>query len=373
MTFLHHCLQLISRSSQTFARSGAVAVLLAVGGCSLSHSTVDADGDGYTADVDCDDSNSEVYPGAPERCDGAVLDYNCDGEIPPCIGNPIWDADGDGYNELEDCDDLNPQVYPGAENLCEVDRSIDWDCDGETICTIDADGDGFTEDIDCDDDDPAIYPGAPEPCGTGTDWDCDGIALDCPTNDFRDADGDGYLEVIEDCDDNDPQIHPGATEPECPDGIDQNCDGQDGLDVAIACPLDGDGDGFDYTEDCNDRDATVYPGAFEGVCPDGIDQDCDGEDGYDDPLANCFGDADGDGFLVPEDCDDTRAFVHPGRIEDCTDRIDNDCDGIIDEVPPEGCFFGNGMLDADELEDGKASPEESPQPLLMSVDISTFA
>lgn len=31
---------------------------------------VDVDGDGFTNDVDCDDNNSAVYPGAPEVVDG---------------------------------------------------------------------------------------------------------------------------------------------------------------------------------------------------------------------------------------------------------------------------------------------------------------
>ena len=38
---------------------------------------VDEDGDGYTADVDCDDSAAQTHPGAAELCDGA--DNNCDG------------------------------------------------------------------------------------------------------------------------------------------------------------------------------------------------------------------------------------------------------------------------------------------------------
>ena len=50
---------------------------------------------------------------------------------------------------------------------------------------------------------------------------------------------------------------------------------------AIGCATsqpDNDGDGFTGNqEDCNDNDATTYPGANE-ICGDGIDQDCDGED-----------------------------------------------------------------------------------------------
>ncbi|MEC8422412.1 MAG: putative metal-binding motif-containing protein, partial [Myxococcota bacterium] len=41
-------------------------------------------------------------------------------------------------------------------------------------------------------------------------------------------------------------------------------------------------------------------------------------------------DADGDGYPVPEDCDDHRAAVNPSATELCDD-LDNDCDGEIDE------------------------------------------
>lgn len=40
---------------------------------------VDLDGDGFTSDVDCNDNNASVYPGAPELCDG--IDNNCDSGI----------------------------------------------------------------------------------------------------------------------------------------------------------------------------------------------------------------------------------------------------------------------------------------------------
>jgi hypothetical protein len=39
--------------------------------------TVDADGDGSTSDVDCDDTNASVYPGAPTASDDGV-DSDCD-------------------------------------------------------------------------------------------------------------------------------------------------------------------------------------------------------------------------------------------------------------------------------------------------------
>lgn len=45
----------------------------------------------------------------------------------------------------------------------------------------------------------------------------------------------------------------------------------------LTYPVDEDGDGFSVTIDCDDTDASVYPGAKERV-RDGIDQDCNGYD-----------------------------------------------------------------------------------------------
>ena len=42
--------------------------------------------------------------------------------------------------------------------------------------------------------------------------------------------------------------------------------------------LDLDGDGFPQEDDCDDTEADIYPGAPE-VIGDGIDQNCDGVDG----------------------------------------------------------------------------------------------
>jgi len=129
-----------------------------------------------------------------------------------------------------DCDDTDPDVNPGAPEVC--DDGIDNDCDGDVDEDVDEDGDGVTTcEGDCDDGDDTVYPGAPELCD-GIDNDCDGDV----DEDFPDEDGDGVPECLGDCDDTDPDVFPGA--PEQCDGKDNDCDG------LVDEEIDEDGDGF---------------------------------------------------------------------------------------------------------------------------------
>ena len=106
-------------------------------------SFADADGDGYTSDVDCNDADAAINPGATEICNG--MDDNCNGDIDEGAGATWYaDADGDTYGDAAsttvacdmpegyvadatDCNDADAAVNPGATEVC---NGIDDNCDG---------------------------------------------------------------------------------------------------------------------------------------------------------------------------------------------------------------------------------------------------
>ena len=104
-------------------------------------------------------------------------------------------------------------------------------------------------------------------------------------------DADGFVPCTGDCDDTNEDSHPGA--PELYDGNDNSCDGDLTLDEA-----DVDGDGFlACADDGDDDNDDVSPAAAEnteGLCNDGIDNDCDGrEDVREDDCDDFFEDGPG--------------------------------------------------------------------------------
>ena len=283
----------------------------------------DTDGDGYgdpnepvaaceppeayvEDDTDCEDSDPNFHPGAEEYCDQDT-DYNCDGTT------QYEDSDGDGVPACNDCDDSNRDAYPGAPEACDgADNDCDSDTDEDdaidaTLWYRDADEDGFGDEtlpvaaceqpegyvsadpgFDCDDTVPTTFPGAPEVCD-GFDHDCDGLVLEDDSTDasvwYVDTDGDGY-----------------------------------GTDVSTLACLAPSGTSA-YTGDCDDTSSLYNPAATE-LCTDTVDYNCDESTGDED--------ADEDGFVACEDCDDGNGDAYPGAPETC-DGVDNNCDEVVDE------------------------------------------
>jgi hypothetical protein len=214
--------------------------------------TPDGDCDGYISNIDCDDNDNTVYPGAAEVCDN--LDNNCDGTvdsftrqtscgtgacaaagIETCTAG-VWggntctpgtpaadDATCDGVDD--DCDGTNDDDYASVTISCGIGACA---ATGSTSCVS-----GAVQEF--------CTPGTPsaEICD-GLDNDCDYTIDDGVLNTYyEDLDGDtygnlSYIQVCDavppagyasddtDCDDTDASVNPGQSE--IPNnGKDDNC------------------------------------------------------------------------------------------------------------------------------------------------------
>ncbi len=327
----------------------------------------------------------DVHPGADDiwyddidaNCDGAS-DFDQDGDG---FDSELWpNSDGVFGDDCYDVADSGCVTYDGTEADCSYPVSgplqgdpidpydihptaadtwydgTDQDCGGNN--DFDQDNDGFASYEECDDTDPDIYPNPdiPEIWYNGYDENCDG-------ND-ADQDGDTYLDAgyaggwshdmsyysVGDCWD-DPaeipdwvpvngfpvlsadEVNPGADETWY-DGLDQDCAGNDDFDQ--------DADGYDvdtyrnasgqYGDDCDDLAGDTNPGAVDAWY-DGIDADCAGNNDFD---------QDGDGYGqngsgLGVDCDDTDRLVSPAGTETCATAYDDDCDGDTNDLNAVSC------------------------------------
>ena len=328
--------------------------------------------DGFIQDSsDCDDGDAEVNPGATESCNG--VDDDCDGtaDEPDAVGATTWwrDEDDDGWGDSDhsriSCD--QPNGYAGLEGDCDDDQAeinpgaSDGEQDG-----VDQDCDGVDEPVDLRDVElvqlvvtelmlnPADELGASgqwvELTNAGA-WDLDLSALEIQRGSRS------FLEITE------PSVLAAGSVLLVGHSVDPVENGGIGPDLAseeleftlvadmvrlYAWGVVLDSVSWDLSwgatwrvghslaldeaesdpEDNDDADRwclglTPYgaggagsPGEANGVCPGSLD------------------DADGDGFTSDldggDDCDDYDASFSPDAPEDCSDGLDQDCDGVFD-------------------------------------------
>jgi len=202
--------------------------------CALNSNCVDNDGDGYYAaacafGTDCDDTNPDIYPDAPELCDGITNQ---------CLGDDGYDlvdrvGSGAGTPVTEECAYNGPSgtkdkgICVAAIRTCEA-GGVWGSCQGEVLPEV--------EDI------PSLN------CNDNKDNDCDGLTdtdTECGGCDLGDTRPCGTTDV-------------GV----CEFGTE-------------TCDITGN------WGSCTDEITPALESIIEGTCADGLDNDCDAEKDWD--------------------------------------------------------------------------------------------
>jgi len=109
------------------ARGGGSSLTGHVEGGGAPQGGYDYDGDGYSGDVDCDDSDPAIHPGAAERCNGR--DDDCDGLTDESLGQSTCGVGG-CQRTVDNCRNGAHQACVPGTPTPEICNRIDDDCDG---------------------------------------------------------------------------------------------------------------------------------------------------------------------------------------------------------------------------------------------------
>ena len=312
----------------------------------------DADGhagkpsDGYTEVHACAYAKPST---APTACTKLALPCSIGTTVDACCPAGAWKLAA-GVPQ-DDCDDRSPSVNPAQVELC---NKVDDDCngkvdDGPAPDFVPQDAKYFFYDGDGDDHAGSIASGYQpiHACGYAVPTDppaaCTSLALPCAlgTTAAECCPSGHWKQGIpnDDCDDRNASLSPGAVEI-CGDNVDNNCNAQ--VDEGCSCT---NGTTCGSAATCNLGTWTSCAAGQTGVCTGGPPQQ---KNSY-------FKDVDGDGWCdlgtkvdtCPQDaqpttpyklstscasaavtdCNDTVATISPAAKELCGDGVDSDCDG----------------------------------------------
>ena len=353
----------------------------------------DEDDDGYyteedcEGEVDCDDSDADINPGASEVCDG--IDNNCDGQkdeqfdtlgdqcsvgmgVCQNTGTTVCSEDGSGVT----CD-----AEPGQSST-EVCDMKDNDCDGIVDNLQGSNPVDHNNSVEhcgmCNNDCRGMFTNGTAACKMG------GCALDQCDMHYRDLNGDPTDGCEYKCEAS-VQGKTAQDDSIC-DGLDNDCDGEVDEDVSgmingmqkspgdnctvgtgqcaaqgtVVCGQGGPsgadaGMGADAGGDAGMDAGNSGPGIVCNATPgtpsvencDDLDNDCDGtvDNGCDDDGDN-YCDTNkqvvGTPNICPQgggDCLDNDSASYPGASESCSDNVDNNCNGVTNENC--GCNYNN--------------------------------
>jgi hypothetical protein len=240
----------------------------------------------------------------------------------------------------------------------------------ERLTQVDNDADGVPAAEDCDDLNPAISPAVIEIWYDGIDQRCDG-------GDDYDQDGDGYVQNAyiglvtagvagtgalpgNDCDDLAPRVSPNETD-SWYDGVDQDCDGADDYDQDEDGYVEDDHVGLPTTyaagtgvlpgRDCDDLAPAVNPEG-DDLWYDGEDTDCGGEDDWDQDV---------DGFIDPAMYADYGPTTYAPGTGNLANGDCDDTDALVSPAAFDEWYDGDdsdcaGDDDYDQDLDGYADP-----------------
>ncbi len=272
----------------------------------------------------CDNLDNDCNGATDEGCDDDFDQY-CDANM-GAIGHPYACLAGPG-----DCDDSNSDIHPGAKELCD---NVDNDCDDKTDSD---DGDILNDDPQLCEAQTGVCAGAKKfatMCKAGV-W----AKCDMPQYQGWNI----FYSTVENCDDMDNDCN-GATDEGCDNDQDGFCAKNKKIvgAPAVCTTLDPiSGQKVTHTNDCFDDNAANFPGNVEycdgqdNNCNSQADENCDKDfDGYCDAALIVIGKPNSC-KLGGNDCNDDPknggATINPGTPDACFDGIDSNCNGKTDE------------------------------------------